>query len=320
MSFGNESEPFYKELKDSGIKVHLVNGNLLQRVIKILSILREFECVHIHSPAVIRAFIFVFPVLYAKKVLYTMHGEHQASLFGMKFAHRLANGYIDQKFAVSTRVKDGVQSRYNWSSDSVTVIANGIPVSQTQRDKHQRHKSIQFGMVARLVELKQIDQVILQMNSASSPSNTHLHVFGEGPLKSDLHLLVERLQLESTVSLHGREMDPDKIYSAFDCLIINSTTEGLPMVMLEAMSYGIPVISTAVGAIPELINQGKFGNLIGVGDSRALGEAMAKMCQDEKAYLEMSDNAFEFVKKNFALDFVSGKYLAAFMGESKIGQ
>ena len=313
MSFGSEDEPFCKELRNANIDVFIVNGNILQRALKLFRIIKDFDYIHIHSPAVIRAFTFVFPALYSKWVIYTMHGEHQATLFGMKSAHYLANGYLNQKFAVSNRVKAGVEQRYGWQSEDVTVIANGIPVSRQKKEQHSKHEKMQFGMVARLVELKQIDQVVLQMRAENLQTKAHLNIYGEGPLETQLQALVDQYQLSEHVTLHGREMDPDKIYNSIDCLIINSTTEGLPMVMLEAMSYGVPLVSTKVGAIPELIDKGRFGLLIDIGDTHGLATAMESVIDDPEHYAQMSNRAFDFVEEHYALSKVSEQYLAAYL-------
>ncbi|KTF05959.1 Glycosyl transferase, group 1 domain protein, partial [marine sediment metagenome] len=66
--------------------------------------------------------------------------------------------------------------------------------------------------------------------------------------------------------MHGEVLDEDAIYERQDILLINSTTEGLPMSLLEAMARGIPAISTSVGQIPRLIQHGENGFIYNVDD------------------------------------------------------
>ena len=70
------------------------------------------------------------------------------------------------------------------------------------------------------------------------------------------------------------------VLALFGAYVLSSTTEGMPMTILEAFAAGVPVISTAVGDIPQMLDQGAAGLLVPPGDPRALAEAMGRLLSD----------------------------------------
>jgi glycogen synthase len=79
---------------------------------------------------------------------------------------------------------------------------------------------------------------------------------------------------------------------AFDLLVNPSLTEGLPNVLLEAMALGIPVIATAVGGVPELLGDDRFGFVVPPGDSAALGRAVYRLASDPTGARQLVQNAY----------------------------
>lgn len=316
LSFGSPDDPFTQILASADIEYHTIQGNMLSRLYKAWAVLKRFDIIHIHSPAVIRALSPLFFYLMTKKVIYTMHGEHSASLGGMKLAHKLANIYLKGRYAVSERVRDGVKSRYNWSPANVTVVPNGVyvPASDALPPRRLPEAPFRFGMVARLVPLKQIDKVIDVFAKWVSSNPGTLHIFGDGPQREYLEKKVVEYHLSDMVTFYGNVINEDDIYHTFDCLLINSNTEGLPMVLLEAMARRRPVVSTRVGAIPALIEQSGAGLLIDVDDSAKLSSCMNKMATEPLLYNELADKAYAYVSSNFGVKQVSDIYLEPFIG------
>lgn len=316
LSFGAPNDPFTQILSSANIKYYTIQGNVVARLYSTLKVLSRYTIIHIHSPAVIRALAPLFWYLMTKKVIYTMHGEHSANLGGMVLAHKLANTYLNGRYAVSERVRDGVRSRYRWSPATVTVVPNGVYVPSSNRLPSRRNPNtvFRFGMVARLVPLKQIDKVIDVFAKWVLTTPGTLHIFGDGPERDHLERRVAENQLTDKVTFYGNVINEDNIYHTFDCLLINSNTEGLPMVLLEAMARRRPVISTRVGAIPSLIEQSRAGLLIDVEDTTQLAMYMQKMATDTLMYETLANNAYVYVSTHFGINQVSDIYLAPFIG------
>jgi glycosyltransferase involved in cell wall biosynthesis len=103
---------------------------------------------------------------------------------------------------------------------------------------------------------------------------------GEGPLRGALEDQIRRLELGSLVRLHGAEPDARKVYSSFDILVQASETEGLPNVILEAASAGLPIVATAAGGTPEVITHDLDALLVTIGDTDGLATALRRLAED----------------------------------------
>ena len=97
--------------------------------------------------------------------------------------------------------------------------------------------------------------------------------------------------LEFTGSLHGKELD--ECYAAARVFLLTSFWEGLPMVAVESMNSGVPVVATDVGDIRDLVEDGKNGYLTEAGDTDAAANAVLRLLNDDKLYRRMSANAYK---------------------------
>jgi glycosyltransferase involved in cell wall biosynthesis len=88
---------------------------------------------------------------------------------------------------------------------------------------------------------------------------------------------IREFKLERRTLMCGVRSDMQSIYEKIDCLVIPSLTEGLPYVLLEAMASRVPVLATAVGDIPKLIDDRRTGHLVTPGDAGALAERMQEL-------------------------------------------
>lgn len=311
LSFGSPGDAFQPVIEKVGVQVFNVRGNMLQRNLSLLKLLNKFDVIHVHSPVVIRAFIFLSPLLILKQVIYTLHGEHSAKLPGMKFAHRIARAYINQSFAISEKVRLGVGSRYGWNVNKLITIGNGVPTSQVKSDLGCSEK-LGLGMVARLVELKMIDQVIQLFKDSNFSKTNTLHIFGDGPEREKLESLIDKLGLGESIKMYGNVLNENDIYKDIDCLIINSNTEGLPMSLLEAMGRGIPAIATKVGAIPATIKQGENGFLVDCDDVAALVNNIRGLNEGRDKLKMLGENAHQYIEDHFSISEIASQYLKSY--------
>jgi glycosyltransferase involved in cell wall biosynthesis len=92
--------------------------------------------------------------------------------------------------------------------------------------------------------------------------DTGFVIFGEGPLREQLTQQIDQLSLSGRFVLAGFHSNLDAFLPAADLLVISSHTEGLPVILLEALLAGVPVVATSVGGIPEVIAEGREGFLV----------------------------------------------------------
>ena len=142
-----------------------------------------------------------------------------------------------------------------------------------------------IGTVGRLDPAKNQAMMIRALAPRLS-SQLRLVIVGDGPLRDDIRAEVARLADPRWVVLAGRRMDVPRLMPAFDVFALSSASEGLPLVILEAMAAGLPIASTAVGGIPDVVEDGVTGVLSAV-DSRAFAAAVGGLVADPTRTREM---------------------------------
>ena len=121
--------------------------------------------------------------------------------------------------------------------------------------------------------------------------NAHLILVGEGPDEIMLKEKVKELGLSDNVSFFEFTREPVYIYERIDILVLSSLyKEGLPNVLLEAMSMNIPVVSSRMAGVPEVVKNGKTGFMVEPGNIDELAKAIINLCSDVKIMKQMGDN------------------------------
>jgi glycosyltransferase involved in cell wall biosynthesis len=130
----------------------------------------------------------------------------------------------------------------------------------------------------------------------------HLHLLlaGTGPTLDAVRDLVRQRGLADVVHFAGAVTDPFVVYRAADIVALPSEIEGLPYVVLEALSQGRPVVATDVGAVPEAVVDGETGFLVAVGDHSALVAALERLVTDRPMRERMGVNARALYDERFS--------------------
>jgi glycosyltransferase involved in cell wall biosynthesis len=136
--------------------------------------------------------------------------------------------------------------------------------------------------------------------------------FGEGPLRQALTDQVARLGLQERFVLPGFRPDLRKYLPHLDLAVISSKTEGLPVILLETFAAGVPVVATAVGGIPEVLEEGKSGYLVPSGDAAALAARIVEILRDEPALRAMGRHGRERVRRDFSFEGQARQYQGLF--------
>jgi len=175
-----------------------------------------------------------------------------------------------------------------WSTekywDRLQVLPLGINPTIFQASKRSHAPSlIELLCVGRLVGAKGQGVLIQAMSVlVSKGASVRLCLIGDGPQRECLKRLVEREKLSSLVCFEGA-VNQDEIgryYQSADIFVLPSFAEGLPIVLMEAMAMELPVVSTYVNGIPELIREEKEGLLVPPADVDALAGALMRMVRD----------------------------------------
>jgi glycosyltransferase involved in cell wall biosynthesis len=126
------------------------------------------------------------------------------------------------------------------------------------------------------------------------------YIFGDGPLEHELKLLSNKLGIDKNVRFRGHVRNMQMELARLDLLLLTSAHEGLPMVLLEAMTAGVPIIAHAVGGIPELLEYGDCGILIKSQDPAAYAEAIQALALSPEIRTTISTKALEQVRQNYS--------------------
>ena len=171
-------------------------------------------------------------------------------------------------------------------------------------------KSIRIITIARLSEKKGIEygiRAVQKLKSACPDIKLEYLIVGEGPLRKTLQALIEELDLDQDISLLGwrQQQEIVDLLSQSQILLAPSITasdgdqEGIPVVLMEAMAMGLPVVSTWHSGIPELVKDGSSGFLVPEKDVEATAEKLALLVNKPTLRTEMGLKGRKYVKENF---------------------
>jgi glycosyltransferase involved in cell wall biosynthesis len=157
--------------------------------------------------------------------------------------------------------------------------------------------------VASLKPLKRIDALV-KAAAALAKSGLALRVIvvGDGPERARLEALASDLGIAAQVSFLGLRDDVDRVLKAGDVLVLASRTEAFPNVVLEAMATGLPVITTDVGSVREMVEPGASALIVPAGDDDALAGALKKLSSDAALRSKLGRRGREIVDERFRFD------------------
>lgn len=219
--------------------------------------------------------------------------------------------FFNRVIAVSEQMKEDLVAR-GVPGEKVQVITNAVceeSRSDTERVRREtrtrlgvEHDEFVLGFAGRLSEEKGLGH-LLEAVKAWTPTcvRWRLILIGEGPHRGVLEHAVRELGLAGKVLFAGFQGDLAQWYPAMDAFVLPSLTEGTPMVLLEAMATGIPVIATSVGGVPAMISSGENGILVPPGDASRLRDAIQSLASNCDLRERLCANAIHLVRKNHSV-------------------
>jgi glycosyltransferase involved in cell wall biosynthesis len=148
-----------------------------------------------------------------------------------------------------------------------------------------------IGFVGRLSEEKSVKTLISAIAIvARSHPDVKLSIVGTGPSESELKAQCDELNLNSNITFEGYKSNSFESLKEMDVFVLPSRTEGCPIVVLEAMAMGLPVIATNVGGNPELVIDGKTGYLVPVDSSECVAANIEKLITNRTLSRELGLN------------------------------
>src|SRR5262249_32468661 len=136
---------------------------------------------------------------------------------------------------------------------------------------------------------------------------------GDGPEEQAIRQRVADLGLSERVSLLGVRRDVPQLLAAADVFVLASEREGLPIAALEAMAAGKPVVATAVGDLPRLVQDGRTGRIVPPGHANALADALQEVLSAPADAVKMGLRGRTIVARDYGLDSMIARHEAIYL-------
>ena len=236
----------------------------------------------------------------------TLHGFTSGD-WKMRLYERLQLSALRQADAV-VAVSTGVERRAIGARiprDRVHLIRNAYARTESASRDDARITlgipldAVAVGWIGRLSPEKGPDVAVEAIARMTCPAT--LHVIGDGADRNALDSRIASLSVGSRVRFHGALPNAGRLVRAFDVLLLSSRTEGTPMVLLEAMAAGVPIVATAVGGVPDVL-PGGAALLAPNEDTSALAAALDATLTDRAASAVRAVRAGEVLDERFGLD------------------
>lgn len=238
-------------------------------------------------------------------------------------AESLAVRLTDHTFAVSSDIARHLRSKRGGRRDKVEVLYLGIgDPPGVERDRAIVRASLDVGederlvvTASRLAPQKALGVMLEALAAVDVPFV--LAVLGTGPQEAELRAAAERIGVGERVRWLGFRTDVADYIAAGDVFCLSSVWEGVPLAAQEAILLGVPVVATAVGGMPELVEDAVTGRLVPPGDARALAAALRQVLTSESLRKAFADGARERLRARFDTGRMLERLAAEYRGRTR---
>jgi len=316
---------FYKK-PGSLLKTRMLSGRGKGSILKILCIgfpfldKKPYDIIHCHfGPNGILGVTLKEMGVFEGKVVTVFHG-YDISSYLRKHGHAVYKSLFmrgDMFLPVSERWKNRL-IELGCREQKIVVHRMGIDTSKFcyLPRKQGKDGKVRLLTIARLIEKKGVQYAVQAVADVLKRySNIEYNIVGDGPVKNTLEDLIEGLNIGNNVKLLGWRQQEEiiELMKNTDILIAPSVVsedgdeEGIPVVLMEALAQGMPVLSTQHSGIPELVQDGESGFLVPERNVNALAEKLAYLVKHPEIWSAMGQAGREYVGKCYNIDTLNDK-------------
>ena len=245
------------------------------------------------------------PVVVAHEHTWSFQGEPLRRLLDRELIGRLADAFI----AVAEEDRRKMIEVEGVDPDTIRLIPNGIPDPErgdggaVRRELGIPENAPVIGVVCELRAQKALEVLFAAVAQLRHElPELRVLVAGDGPEREGLGQEARRLDLDGTVQLLGIRRDVPALLDALDVAVLSSDYEGSPLSVMEYMAAGKPVVSTRVGGVPELVEDGVHGLLVEPRDPGALAAAIGRLLHDPAEARRLGEHGRERQQRELSLD------------------
>jgi glycosyltransferase involved in cell wall biosynthesis len=289
---------------------------------KLDALFRQYRPVVVHTHLLALNYAYPLMIRYRTPArVYTVHSlaEKDVGLRTAPIVRALAFRYRVGRVvpvAIAEEVRVSIQKVYGYTNPP--LIPNGIPTDEYAPDPDKRtqwrqthgiepHATV-LVHVGRFAPPKNHALLVQAFAQVRADAPLYLLLVGGGELESAVREQVAGVGLQERVRFLGIRADVADILRASDVFVLSSRWEGNPMSVMEAMAAGLPVVSTAVGGVPELVREGETGLLVPSEDAGALAQALQALVDDPAQRQAMGDAARQRAVARFDIRHTVRRY------------
>lgn len=288
----------FKEIPTLGREINF--GADFKSLQEIRKIIRDFRPQIIHTHTAKAGFLGRVAAILegVPLVFHTFHGHVLSGYFSpfkekvFRFIEKALAKKTDLIIAVSEKVADDLESIGVANKSKIKVVPLGLQLDEylsvklhgaLKQELAVPNDSILIGAVGRLAPVKNLGFLIQCFARLEKKyPKIRLALVGDGPDRCLLEALARELNVGARVFFLGWRRDLDYVYGGLDVVALTSINEGTPVSIIEALACGRPVVATAVGGVPEVLEFGGLGNLVEPGNQAGFCQALEKVILDPK--------------------------------------
>jgi len=240
-------------------------------------------------------------------IITTEHGKNPWKKWHHHFIEKnIITRLVDKRIAVSEDIK-GIRIKQDGVlPQQIICIPNGVAVPDYIKDTAQTPKVI--GSMGRLVEAKDFPSLFKAVKIVKERGfDIELKIAGKGHLEEELKTCIHDLGMVQKIKLVGFQKQ-DVFLKQIDIFAMSSIREGMPVALLEAMSYGLPLVATKVGGILEVVQDEKDGLLSDPQKPMAMAENIIRIIRDKNLRNQLGNNAKNKIVKKYNIKEIAKRY------------
>jgi sugar transferase (PEP-CTERM/EpsH1 system associated) len=263
-----------------------------------------------------------------------IHGEHGRDIDDLdgtntrrQILRRLYKPFVHQYIALSQDLASYLQRKIGVSPSRIAQIYNGVDSTLFHPAGEHRDAvpdpgffgpgHFVIGTVGRMQDVKDpltLARAFVRLMQAMPGAEQRLRLVmvGDGPLRERVLMLLAEAEVDQYAWLPGGRNDVARIMRNFDLFVLPSLAEGISNTILEAMATGLPVLATAVGGNPELIQAGVTGTLVPRDDPESMARAMRDYAESTELCRRHGIEARRAIERNFGMEAMVDAYMTIY--------
>ncbi|MEK4029888.1 glycosyltransferase family 4 protein [Pseudobacillus sp. FSL P4-0506] len=248
------------------------------------------------------------------KIVYTKHNVTMMEKNLRPLFAQLLNRHITKIITVSGYEQENLL-QLGIQPSKITTIYNGVDLNQFTYHQKERKNGFKVGILARLSPEKNHTLFLEIARKLKNDPDIQFYIGGEGPEYVRISQMIEEWGLTRHVHMRGEVNDPENFIKEMDVLVLTSHREVFPLVVLEGMAVGTPIVSVNTGGIKEAIISSELGYLVPDYSAESFCEHIVSLKENQQLRVGIARRAREWVQKNFSLEKMVSSTMKEYLNE-----